>query len=282
MNNNSSNNEHFEELCAAYVLNALDNEEQQEFEGLLEEADQDELEIFHGFRSTATQLSFTVEREEPPASIREQIIERVMADAAKTESATPITSTKEEEENGFSRAAMAIAASFALLLITLALVFYAFNLNSELGNKDDLINQKDAQITELQNEVQQKEELLSILEARSVDLVMMAGLEVNPNGYGKVIWDSEKQQALLQVSNLPSVPTGKEYQFWLIKNNKPVSAGLFAVNDPARDSFFKIEKMVDANKQNANAFAITLEPEGGSQQPTGDMYMLGNVGEQSN
>ncbi len=281
MNNNSSNNEHFEELCAGYVLNALDAEEQQEFEELLEEANQEEMEIFHGFRSAATQLSFTVEREEPPASVREQIMEKVRADAAESGSATPITS-ESEEESGFSRSAMAMAASFALLLITLALVFYAFNLNSELSNREEIINQKNAQITELKNDVQRKEELLSILEARSVDLVMMSGLEVNPKGYGKVIWDPEKQQALLQVSNLPSVPTGKDYQLWLIKNNKPVSAGIFAVNDPAQDSFFKIEKMVQADEQSANAFAITLEPEGGSQQPTGDMYLLGNVGQQSN
>ncbi len=120
--------------------------------------------------------------------------------------------------------------------------------------------------------------MLAILEARTVDLVAMNGLEVNPDGYGKIIWDSERQQALLQVSNLPEVPSGKAYQLWLIKNNEPIPSATFAVrNGGDRGSFFKVEQLADANQQNANAFAITLEPEGGSQKPTGDMYLLGNV-----
>ncbi|MDX1585868.1 MAG: anti-sigma factor, partial [Balneolaceae bacterium] len=94
--------------------------------------------------------------------------------------------------------------------------------------------------------------------------------------YGKVIWDPASNRALLQVSNLPAVPSDKDYQLWIIKNNKPVSAGVFAVNDPARDSFFKIEKMT-ASERAADAFAITMEPKGGMPQPTGDMYLMGNM-----
>lgn len=281
MNNNTPHTEHFEELCSAYVLNALDTEEQQEFEKMLHDAEEEQLQFFHELHAAANQLAFTVERAKPSAAVKDQLMNRIQSDADGA-ATSPKAAVTDDQSSGFSRSALAMAASFALLLITLALVFYSFNLYSEINNKEDMIAERDATITELKNEVQQKEELLSILEARSVDLVVMAGLDVNPNGYGKVIWDPEKKQALLQVSNLPEVPEGKDYQLWLIKNNKPTSAGVFAVNTTGQGSFFKVEQLVQADQQSANAFAITLEPKGGSQQPTGDMYMLGNISQQTN
>lgn len=267
MTNNTQHSEQFEELCAAYVLNALNAEEEKEFEEMLQKADSDQLLVFYQMRSAANQLAFTVDKAEPSAAVEQRLMDKISTDTSAT--VTPITDTDEKESSGFSRSTLAMAASFALLLITLALVFYAFDQNST-------IREQRAQITELKTENQQQDEMLSILEARTVDLVIMAGLDVNPNGYGKVIWDPEKREALLQVSNLPAVPTGMDYQLWLFKNNKPLPSGVFAVNNPSKDSFFKIEQMADANQQNASAFAITLEPEGGSAQPTGEIYLSGN------
>jgi len=274
MTNNTTHSEHFEELCAGYVLNALSAAENEEFEELLREADEDQRQTFDEMQSAANNLAFTVEKVQPSASVKKAVIKNIESgsttDDAVAVSAVPTDSESKEKSRGLSRSTLAMAASFALLIITLALAYFAFDQNAT-------INEQEATITELKSENQQKDEMLSILGARTVDLVVMDGLEVNPGGYGKVIWDAENQQALLQVSNLPEVPSGKAYQLWLIKNNKPVPSGLFSVQTGAKDSFFKIEQMADANKQNANAFAITLEPEGGSQQPTGAMYMLGNV-----
>lgn len=68
----------------------------------------------------------------------------------------------------------------------------------------------------------------------------MAGMEdMSPSGYGKVVWDKEGGQALLQIANLPSVPSDKDYQLWIIVNGQPISA----VDDPKKDNFFKIEQL---------------------------------------
>lgn len=271
------NREQFEELCAGYVLNALEPEERQEFEVMLENASVEEQELYQEMQAAANQMAFSVESNQAPGVVRERILEQVQSEEKDAE----ITSTDKKtstgnESNSFDRGTFAIAASFALLLVTLSLVFYSFNLSTEISNQEEVIEEQQARISELQNDIQRKEELLSILESREVDLVMMSGMEVNPNGYGKVIWDSESKRALLQVSNLPAVPADKDYQLWIIKNNKPVSAGVFAVNDPKKDSFFKIEEMA-ADEQAADAFAITMEPKGGMPQPTGDMYLMGNM-----
>lgn len=282
MGNDQSHNEQFEELCAGYVLHALEPEERSQFEEMLHNATDEQKELFYSMYSAANQLAFTVEQMEAPAVVKQRLMDQVKAEQD-GESASDITgiSLKSEESGGFDRGTLAIAASFALLLVTLSLVFYSFNLSSELNSKEELIEQQQAQITELQNDVERKEELLSILESREVDLVMMAGLDASPNGYGKVIWDSESKRALLQVSNLPAVPSDKDYQLWIIKDNKPVSAGVFAVNDPKKDSFFKIEQIA-SEEQSADAFAVTMEPKGGVPQPTGDMFLYGEDKTKSN
>lgn len=277
MGNKEPDNEKFEELCAGYVLNALDPKETTEFEELLENASEEQLDLFRNLQSAANQIAFTVEEHQAPDIVKERILEQIKADRQK-DSSEEITDSvsKKKTSNGFDRGSLAIAASFALLLVTLSLIFYSFNLSSEISDKEEIIVEQQNQITELQSEVQQKEELLSILESREVDLVMMSGMEVNPEGYGKIIWDSESKRALLQVSNLPAVPADREYQLWIIKNNKPVSAGLFSVDDPRKDSFFKLEE-ISADEQKADAFAVTMEPKGGMPQPTGDMYLMGNM-----
>jgi anti-sigma-K factor RskA len=277
MTKEQTNKEKFEELCAGYVLNALEPEEMEEFEKLLQNASDEERELFHQMQSAANQVAFSVQENQAPEAVRDRIIDQVKngSDEDNTSIAGEITPGSEDSKN-FDRTTLAIAASFALLLVTLSLIFYSFNLSSEISNKEEIIEEQQSRISELQNEVQQKEELLSILESREVDLVMMSGLEVNPNGYGKIIWDPEANRALLQVSNLPAVPSDKDYQLWIIKNNKPVSAGVFTVNDPDKDSFFKIEE-VAAGEQPADAFAVTMEPKGGMPQPTGDMYLMGNM-----
>lgn len=276
MTDEPTNNEQFEELCAGYVLDALEPEERSEFEQLLQNASEEELELFQRMRTAANQMAFSVKDTEAPEAVKERILDQVRAEEEEIEESniTTMPPGKEDSES-FDRTTFAIAASFALLLVTLSLVFYSFNLSFEISDKEEVIQEQQARISELQNEVAQKEELLSILESREVDLVLMSGMEANPNGYGKIIWDSESKRALLQVSNLPAVPSDKDYQLWIIKNNKPVSAGVFAVNNPGKDSFFKIEEM-DGTEQSADAFAVTMEPKGGMPQPTGDMYLMGN------
>lgn len=281
MANEDSHSEKFEELCAGYVIDALEEDERIQFEEMLGNASDEKRAFYEKLQSAANQLAFTVEENEPSTAVRDRLMAEIRSQSDSDQQESRATSAAdatalEEDESKFNWAAFTAAASFALLIISLSLIFYSFNLSSEISNKEEVISQQQTQITELKSELAQKDEMLAILESREVDMVLMSGMEVNPDGYGKVIWDPQKQQALLQVSNLPAVPKDKDYQLWMIKNNKPVSAGVFAVNTEG-DKFFKIEKMAQADQRSANAFAITMEPKGGMPQPTGDMYLMGNM-----
>jgi anti-sigma-K factor RskA len=68
---------------------------------------------------------------------------------------------------------------------------------------------------------------------------------------------------------MDKIPPGKQYQLWAIVDGKPVDAGM--VGDCEG-----LCKMKVINR--AEAFAITLEKEGGSSAPTlTAMYVMGKV-----
>ena len=85
-----------------------------------------------------------------------------------------------------------------------------------------------------------------------------------------------KKTAFFQVANLPAVPTDKEYQLWVIRKEEKIPSGVFAVRSE-REGYFNVMNLDVATKSDFDAFAITLEPKGGSPQPTGAVYLLGTT-----
>lgn len=264
--------ERFQELCAGYVLGALEPGERRVFEEMLEEASEEDRAWYEELKASAAQLSYGVERGEPSPEVKERLMRRI---AGRAQPAAGQGVAPAREEDSWTR--MAVAASFVLLVVSLSLIFYSFYLSSQLGDTRQTVERQEARIEQLTSELEQKEEMLAILGSREINVIFMSGMEVNPDGYGKVIWDPEQEQALLQVSNLPAVPEDKDYQLWMIRDNKPVSAGVFSMTDDMGNAFFKIERLADVREAAANAFAVTMEPKGGMPQPTGDMYLMGNM-----
>lgn len=271
--------EHFEELCSAYVLGALEKDEAREFERALSERDPELINIYVEMQRVAYKLPLSVEMVEPPQSVKEQIMRTIRGSGS-----VPVEGffAKLAVLIGFGKPQIAVGFSLALLVIVFGLSYYTFFLKETVRQRDNQLTQMTdemkrqyQQFTAVRDELKKKEELLKVLQSPRIDVVIMNGLEVNPKGYGKIIWDPDKKSAILQISNLPAVPQGKDYQLWVIKDKKPISAGVFTVNDPAKENLFKIEELIEVNKKSINAFAITLEPKGGVPQPTGAMYLLG-------
>ncbi|HEX7316479.1 MAG TPA: anti-sigma factor [Pyrinomonadaceae bacterium] len=78
----------------------------------------------------------------------------------------------------------------------------------------------------------------------------------------------------LVVSGMPSPPAGKTYQLWLLIDGSPVSAGTFNTGPGGRAM---LHGQLAADALEASAFAVTLEPAGGSSKPTGPKYLLGSA-----
>jgi hypothetical protein len=175
---------------------------------------------------------------------------------------------------------MTLALGVGLMLVVIAFTVSYQTLVRQIRDRDQTIASQTTEITQLQDEVQREAEILKVLQSRRIDVVAMNGLEVNPVGYGKIIWDPDRKVAILQVANLPAVPAGKDYQLWIIKNKDPhpVSAGVFAVaNDREAQNYFKVQPLQIVDRSQITAFAVTLEPKGGMPQPTGAMYLMGKT-----
>ncbi len=76
------------------------------------------------------------------------------------------------------------------------------------------------------------------------------------------------------VSGLRQLETGKIYEFWLIQGNNPVAAGLFEVDDEGK-AVLQVSHAV--TPESYDAIGVSIEPETGSIQPTGDIVMLGGL-----
>lgn len=254
---------HFEELAVGNALGALSETDALAFQKMLASASTEQRILKSEIDAVVAEIAVGLE-EEPSQDIRESVLQMARESIAESSSITKSTS---------GQFRFAIAASVTFFIASIALYLNNQTLTESVNEQQTVIQNQESKIQSLETEIDRKEALLTILEARDVDLILMDGLEVNPDGYGKVVWDKENGRALLQVANLPAVATTNDYQLWFIINNQPISAGVFAVQDPSQDDFFAIEDL--GSNGETGAFAISLEPKGGSPQPTGDIYMLG-------
>ncbi len=110
-----------------------------------------------------------------------------------------------------------------------------------------------------------------------LDKIQIAALssENDELRYGFAVWDNERDSGIVKVYNMQTLDTLKQdYQCWVISPDQeaPIPAGVFQVDNQGRADFaFSPSVSVSA----AGAFAISLEPKGGSVSPTGPIMLSG-------
>jgi len=105
----------------------------------------------------------------------------------------------------------------------------------------------------------QVEQLTSLLAAPDVQTGSTAVVD---GGTATVIRSAQQGKAMLVTADLPDLPDGKVYEAWTIKKDTPKPAGTFGAADTPHD--------LPAAAVDTNAIAVTVEPEGGSEEPTTD------------
>ena len=94
--------------------------------------------------------------------------------------------------------------------------------------------------------------------------VALKGMEEMPDATAKIFWMQNTGEVMIDASNLPDAPAGMQYQFWAIVDGKPENGGMIITNDKGKK--FRMQPMKSFGK--AQAFAISLEKEGGNPTPT--------------
>ncbi|NIT58927.1 MAG: hypothetical protein GWN00_22700, partial [Aliifodinibius sp.] len=148
---------------------------------------------------------------------------------------------------------------------------------SEISDRESTIVSQKEEISDLENEMNELQEMLSVMDSRQLHVVRLLGMEANPFGYGNVIWDSQNNRAVVQLAELPDAGKDGQYQFWAIFDNKAVDIRSFSVNNDGEALFSIDSDSLDGLDRSKDfSFAVTLEFGGGSSQPDGEMHLMGS------
>lgn len=80
-----------------------------------------------------------------------------------------------------------------------------------------------------------------------------------------LVWSAERRLSALLVDDLPALPSDKDYQLWYIGGKGPVSAGTFDSSGTGT-----VWRVLDGSMTVGDLIGVTVEPKGGSTQPTTD------------
>jgi anti-sigma-K factor RskA len=242
------------DLAGVYALDALDVAERERFEAHLAGCAtcRDEVDEL---REVTADLAGLV-TQAPPAGLRERVLAEVDRTpqapapdgpepaASDDAGATPPSGPR----RSFSSTVVGMAAGIVLVLA--------------LGVSALVVSLLD-RIGELEVAAEQMTEILAAPDARTVSAH-------GPDGsLARVVLAPSRGEAMFLAQGMDPAPVDHEYELWLIDEEGAHSIGLLDLDEGGR-----AVHRLDGEMETAVAVGITVEPEGGSPEPTTDPVML--------
>jgi hypothetical protein len=268
------------ELGPLYALGAVDDDTARGIEDFLLEATPEQQHEISELREVAALLPLALPLATVPEIIKDRLFVRISADAQSTlVGSDEIQTETDGSTESFEESAKVLAFTHAprreasatrwlLLAATVLLTFtsgYLLWRNYHLQNENRLLAQENERVN---NQVRE-------IVSPATKIVAMAGKEA-PEASAKVVWDTNRQTWVIYIFNLPPPPTDKQYQLWYVKKDAKISAAVFDP-EPTGETVLKLDLPPDVVNGLA-ATAVTLEPRGGSPQPTNtNFYLLGAI-----
>jgi anti-sigma-K factor RskA len=162
----------------------------------------------------------------------------------------------------------AFAACLALLLASIVALVSMYN---KLQDSNSTIAALQSDKQHFANTVSLKEGELEVLQDASFKFLKLQATTKAPTGSQiTVAWSPAKKKVWIDMKSLKMPENDKEhqYQLWALVAGKPIDLGVFDANSDTAD--MKQMKSIAT----ADAFAVTLEPKGGSPTPTMDEMMV--------
>jgi len=164
----------------------------------------------------------------------------------------------------------AFAACLALLLMSVASSFVLYNRlktsNQQLAALQDSNKLYINQVAYINSQLSESQTAVNALRNPDVKLIKLKGTKMAPTASMMMAFNPKTQEVLVDMSSFDMPSSGKgQYQLWGMVNGKPINLGLFVVKRGSTDTGMK--KMAPIGEE-VEAFAVTLEPMGGSQIPT--------------
>jgi len=269
----------FKENAAAYALGALTPEERAAFEAHLAEpiAHEGCAEALAEANDTTALLAAAQPPLRPGEHVWQAIEREIGATAPARGAARPATRRSNRREI----VAWSLAAAASVLAFVLGRE-YAVS-ERRVASKDRELQglasaETDRQIclNELTNarvSLREKEAALALMGEPGTQLVKLAPQGAEP-WYASALLNPDQRSAMVLTRELKP-QQGKDYQLWLIRGDEKISAGILRT-DAAGTTLARISDQALSGGR-PDAFAVTIEPEGGMPQPTGPIILLGKV-----
>lgn len=254
-----------EELLPFYALDALTEEEKQLVESYLAEHPEARPQV-QELQSGASALPYSVSPVEPPRHVKDALMARITSDVQARERSSS------RVENPPARRGLRSEDLFRVLSLgaaTVAIV-WAFVLNAQVAGLRNEISALNEQVAAQSQSI---DELVQNLPQTDVITVSLKSTEEQRRALGQLIANPNDKSAVLVISGLPPLEPGRTYQVWLI-GGAPVSAGLLTVDENGQSVLIITSEEAIGS---FNSVGISIEPEGGSEQPTGDIVVLSEL-----
>jgi anti-sigma-K factor RskA len=196
----------------------------------------------------------------------DRIFDKQPADNAGADNVIAINAKK--PVNGYK---YAFAACLALLIASVAVLANVYN---KLQDANTQLIAANAQNQHIASTVKYMDNELGIYRNPAYKVIKLNGMPKHATASMLVAYNATKKQVMIDMAGmqLPANDQAHQYQLWAIVDKKPVSLGVFDKNT-ADSANMKEMQSVTAPQ----AFAVTLEPRGGSVNPTMDqMMVIGN------
>ena len=214
----------------------------------------------------------------PPAEAKSKIMQAIKEDEKETR-IPPLLPLKDsdtiinEPVRSLRLWRFAAAASIILFIASTAFNIYLYNRYNEKNTAYQALlterNSLQANNQVYQTSMQEWQAALDVLHDPQMAMIKLADVKGQKN-LATVFWDRNNKDVYMVANVLPKAKAGKQYQLWAMVNGKPVDAGMI---DPHCIGVCKMKTIPQAE-----AFAITLEKEGGSPAPTmEELCVMGKV-----
>jgi anti-sigma-K factor RskA len=245
------------DLAAAYALGALGPEEARDFEAFLAGSPETQREVAE-FRDVAALLALGEPVRGAEADLRNRVLARVSEDKSRRIPRSPSGSSG-------TRTPPAVWGALAASLI--AVVGLGVALLSLRGD----LSRLSQDLAERQQQLQARDATLNAILEPGVELYQLTS-SGDPDPGIQLFWDRKRNSAIINGFRLKPVPEGKAYQLWFIKDGKPVPSVTFK---PEQTGQVRVEQVPVPTDGKVSAAAITVEPAGGSPQPTSPILLVG-------
>ncbi|GAB4581955.1 MAG: hypothetical protein Fur0022_47070 [Anaerolineales bacterium] len=285
-------NEEIEELFPFYALGVLTPEEKARVEAYIR-SDPLAKARLDDMRAAAQALPYEASPVPPSGAVKKALMARVKADRAQP-AIVPSENWLQTLRRWLASPAFSTAALAGLVLMGVWIANLQAQTNQVVAESRTLQATATALIAEnealqtsltalqqennlLRDEILSNQELIALLTDSERQEFTIPGTEFQPHAQATLLVGSEEDtRAVLLVANLPALPADRVYQFWLIGEGGPIGAGLFEANAHGQ-AVLMVHS--DGPILSFEAVGVSIEPSGGSPQPTGNIVLLGNLSE---